>query len=469
MQPIKNQQSTMAEIRLTILGNDKESSFALSTIRDGSKELYCVDNSSNMRFKIKEGGQLDSIVTWSLEEDDYKNIEEPKNVVEERLLGLQAEWLENVAQGFESESGAAINSITLNDLKADDIFIELKPFSLKQIKDLIDSEDLEMSPSFQRNFIWDKTRQSRLIESIFMGLPLPSCYLSQYRDGLLTVVDGLQRLSTIHRFLRNELRLTNLEYLKDCEGKNYEELKLSLSPLRIRKFGQVQIMCFVIDYRSPSRLKYDLFRRLNTGGKPLNSQEIRNCLSRKPLQDALRQMVGSDEFKKATTSSLRDDRMDAQEAALRFMYFYDQYSTDNPIGVYDGNMDNTLNDYVDTLNQRTDFTNYIENFKTAMNNAEYLFGDKAFRKVSSDSQSRRGPINKLLFIAVSVLLAKHKNEYAINNVAYKELVAPMITLIEDIDRPDFFNAITWSTNSRANIKTAISILKTDLLDKYLLS
>src|SRR4030095_7969602 len=123
--------------------------------------------------------------------------------------------------------------------------VENKPFSLRQILDLIESGDIELTPDFQRNFIWDKTRQSRLIESILLGLPLPSIYLSQYEDGRLTVVDGLQRLSTLRSFLKNDLSLSNLEYLTDCNNKTYLELDKVLSPLRIRRFTQTQVMCFV--------------------------------------------------------------------------------------------------------------------------------------------------------------------------------------------------------------------------------
>lgn len=161
---------------------------------------------------------------------------------------------------------------------------------------LITEGDLELNPDFQRNFIWDRTRQSLLIESILLGLPIPSIYLSQYDDGRLTVVDGLQRLTTLRRFLNDELKLTHLEYLKVCNGKTFSQIKTILPRLQIRQFSQTQIGCYVIDYRSPERLKFDLFRRINTGSKPLNRPEIRNCLSRPYVQDALKEMWNSPEF-----------------------------------------------------------------------------------------------------------------------------------------------------------------------------
>ena len=82
----------------------------------------------------------------------------------------------------------------------------------------------------------------------------------------------------------------------------------------------------LLDYRSPRRLKYDLFRRLNTGGKPLNAQEIRNCLSKPIVQNALLEMSGSEEFKQATNGTVKDTWLQAQEIALRFLYFRRQYS-----------------------------------------------------------------------------------------------------------------------------------------------
>lgn len=235
--------------------------------------------------------------------------EEPNEVIAERLLGLSTEWMDEQEQGFESE--AVVEDALKPGYGPDDIFVENKPFSLKQFNDLIEDGDIEMAPDFQRNFIWDETRQSRLIESLLLGLPLPSIYLSQYDDGRLTIVDGLQRIMTIRRFLDDKLKLSNLEYLEDCNGMNYSLLKEHYSPLRMRRFGQTQIMCFVIDYRSPNKLKFDLFRRLNTGGKPLNNQEIRNCLSRAELRNTLKRMVSTDAFKKATGGSVKDDRMDA--------------------------------------------------------------------------------------------------------------------------------------------------------------
>lgn len=450
----------MAEVRFTIKGQQQETVF--SPILGENDKIY-------LYAKLADGKDVKYLLTQDADSkvfqlSDYGVFEEPKDIVEDRLLGLSEEWMGESAQGFENESKN--DDTALPGYGPDDIFVENKPFSLKQIYDLIEDGDIELSPDFQRNFIWDNTRQSRLIESIFLGLPLPSIYLSQYQDGRLTIVDGLQRIMTIRRFLRNELRLNNLEYISECNGKTYDQLKEVFSPLRLRRFGQTQIMCFVIDYRSPSKLKFDLFRRLNTGGKPLNNQEIRNCLSRPELRRALKGMVNTTAFSIATDYSVRDGRMEAQEAALRFICFYQNYNQNaEPAAFYNGNMDDTLDSYVEILNEQENIESVLPIYEQALKDAYNLFERNAFRKVSLN-QSRRSPINKLLMLTVTVLLSKHAQQYRCGINSGISLTDKLAQLIDtDID---LFNALTWSTNSKWNIDYVFKKLKNELFDKYLI-
>lgn len=444
----------MAEIMLTPKGEGQEQKYILSYSDDG--------------YKLSREGQEAEIIQLQIEDDlltfrqeDLEKFAEDEDIIAERLLGVQEQVLVQKADGIEitSESTSTFGKPRYNP---DEIYVENKPFSIKQFIDLINSNDLELSPNFQRNFIWDKTRQSRLIESIFLGLPLPSIYLSQYDDGILTVVDGLQRLTTIKNFVDNKLRLCNLEYLDACNGKTYGDLTTVLSPLQLRRFDQTQIMCFVIDYRSPSELKFDLFRRLNTGGKPLNPQEIRNCLSRPNLQKALQSMVSSKEFEDVTRGSIKDTRMQAQEIALRFLYFYGQYDKDNPIGDYDGNIEYQLDRLVDCLNRKSpeEIAVGVNKFKEAMRSAYHLFGSKAFRKPPRDGSARLQPINKLLLISISVLLAQ-VNFDDVSRVYLDGLLPQMNSLLEKNE--DLNKAISYGTNSKWNIETAIKILRDQLL------
>lgn len=451
----------MAEVRFKIKGHDNEIVFSPVRGEEGMVYLYA---------KLPDGTEKKIQLTQDPETKVFKlsdNLvfDEEPGVIEERLLGLSGEWMDEQAQGFESETKEEDKSQP--GYGPDDIFVENKPFSLKQINDLIEDNDIELSPDFQRNFIWDETRQSRLIESIFLGLPLPSIYLSQYRDGRLTIVDGLQRIMTITRFLSNKLRLSNLEYLDECNGKNYSQLKEYFSPLRMRRFGQTQIMCFVIDYRSPNKLKFDLFRRLNTGGKPLNNQEIRNCLSRPNLRRALKEMVKTDAFKQATGYSVKDNRMEAQEAALRFLYFYVNYDIRNAsLSFYNGNMEDTLDNAVEFFNDYEKISEILPVYEKALRDSFSLFGEQTFRKVYK-GQTRRSQVNKLLMLSVSVLMAKYGEHYR-NKI---DAGVKLTNALKDLMGKDenLFNALTWSTNSKWNIEYVFTTLKRELFDKNLLS
>lgn len=439
------------EVHFTPLATNKEIPFTIATGRTET-EIYLYSQVEENEYKIPltaENGLL------RLVEDNP--FEETTEIVNERLIGLSTDWLETKSQGFENSTDFV--SINKPGYGPDDIFVENKPFSLRQIVELINNGDIELTPDFQRNFIWDKTRQSKLIESILLGLPLPSIYLSQYKDGRLTVVDGLQRLHTIKYFLEDKLVLSNLEYLKDCNGKTYSQLEGILSPLRYRKFGQTQIMCFVIDYRSPTQLKFDLFRRLNTGGKPLNNQEIRNCLSRPSVQQLLKNMVELENFGNATDWSVKDTRMEAREAALRFIYFFEQYTVSNPVGKYNGDMEMTLDDFIDDLNKREsdNLEKYISIYDKALGSAYHLFGDYCFRKVLPETvNGKRTPVNKLLMLTLSVLLTKFDSARTIELNEVNSLLVPLAEFIENEER--LFDAMTYGTNGKWNIEKGFTSL-----------
>lgn len=430
------------EVRFTPKSTLDEVTF---TILETNKSIFLIkQNDPNIEDKIElknENGVLSLLEANPFDEDD--------EIVSERLLGLSTELMEKKSDGFENTSETMTKKKP--GYKPEQVFVENKPFSIRQIYDLIKQNDIELSPDFQRNFIWDKTRQSRLIESILLGLPLPSIYLSQYENGILTVVDGLQRLNTIQSFMDNNLKLTNLEYLTNCNGKIFKEIDQVLDQLALRKFGQTQIMCFVIDHRSPSALKYDLFRRLNTGGRPLNNSEIRNCLSKPALQRVLKEMINLPSFRKATSESVKDTRMEARGLALRYIYFSGQYSAVNPIGEYDGDLEHTLDTLIDQLNEReySDYERILKTFNKAMINAYTLYGEYSFRKLTQNSL-KKPAINKLLFLTHSILLSYYSEDH-INRVANtRSFTEELRDLFESNN--ELFKALSFSTTGKSNIE-----------------
>jgi hypothetical protein len=292
--------------------------------KDGSK-VY-------LKLELKENQFL------ILEKDT--EIDQPDDVLKSRLEELLLELNPSQASIGTEETELA-DEAEETPYDPEKIRVDTKQLSLRQVYDMMELEDIDLTPDFQRNLVWDDLRKSRLIESILLRIPLPIFYFAQDEDGKMSVVDGLQRLSTIRKFMNNEFKLNNLEYLKEkCGGKYYsaknkdntDNGKPAIHSKYFRWINMTQITVNVIDPSSPFKLKYDIFRRINTGGQPLNAQEIRNCLASRPLRAALREMASLPSFKEATGWSVKDVRMESQELALRFILSYGKYQTDKSLG-----------------------------------------------------------------------------------------------------------------------------------------
>lgn len=389
--------------------------------------------------------------------------------IQEKLDELLLKVIEQEQSGTENTETEAAPD---NPYDPDSIKVQTKPFNIKLIYDMIESGDIDLNPDFQRNFVWDNLQKSRLIESILLRIPLPMFYFSEDNEGLITVVDGLQRLTTIKEFMDNKFALRGLEYLKDsCEGRHYSDKNKDgtpnnlhgIDPKYFRWFNMTQFTVNVIDPSSPAKVKYDIFRRINTGGKPLNNQEIRNCLASKNLRDILNEMTQLPEFKQATDYSIKSTRMEDQEVALRFICFYRYYSEDASLNNYNGNMEITLDDATEALNKlrKDDLRVYVNLFKKAMKNAKHLFGRYAFRKIMLrhlQPEANKQLINKALFVSWSVLLAPFETKEIESKYSTQLLAEPLANSIEN-DK-DLFNYLSYGTNGKANLQKAFEAAKT---------
>jgi hypothetical protein len=436
-------------------------------------ELYSLLDESNqvwMHLKMENN-------TFKIISSDIRIKESDENL-KVKLNKLVLDIIEGAQSGTESTETKTTEDVSPYD--PDKIKVNSKQFSIKLIEEMIENEDIDFTPDFQRNFVWNNIQKSRLIESILLRIPLPMFYFSEDEEGKISVVDGLQRLTTIKEFIDNKFPLKNLEYLKDsCEGRYYSSKdkngnpngKRSIDPKYFRWFNMTQFSVNVIDPTSPPKVKYDIFRRINTGGKPLNNQEIRNCLAGKALRETLKEMVNLPEFMSATDYSIKPTRMDDQEIALRFILF--RRMRDNGGGTindYNGYMDTSLDDLTEELlkSKKEDLSKYIRLFSNAMKNAEYLFGSKyAFRKITPKDLSpdaHKQLINKALFASWSVLLADF--DFSIIQSKNKSgiLLDPLASRIKE-DR-QLMNYLSYGTNGRANLLYAFAVAQ-DIIKKHL--
>jgi len=288
--------------------------------------------------------------------------------------------------------------------------IDTKPMSLDLLVRRLRHMEIELAPEFQRSAdLWSDERMSRLIESVLIRIPLPVFYFDASDDKQWLVIDGLQRLSTFRRFIvENNLRLTQLEYLKPLEGKTFSELPRDLQ----RRIEETQVTVHLIQPGTPSDVKYNIFRRINTGGLVLTPQEIRHAMNRGgPANRFLLELAEMPEFLEATAHSVPTERMEDRELALRFVAFshtpYREYGKRVRLESIEAeeNLDLFLTRHMGVLNRASDEQreHIRATFRRSMMVARAIFLDDAFRKRYA-AGAKRNPINKALFDVWSTLL-----------------------------------------------------------------
>lgn len=381
------------------------------------------------------------------------NWPESENEIKQKFIDAMFEYkmsqLVRAEDGFDDSDDEETEEVEkYNPYNPKLIRVDTKTFSIDMVNDMINEGEIDLSPDFQRGFVWtDITRKSRLIESLLLRIPVPAFYFSQDENGLFQVVDGVQRLTVINSFMNNEFRLKNLEYLKECNGKWFKNEKYknsdNLDGVYTRRIKQTQLFVNIIDPQTPGRVKYDIFKRINTGGKALNNQEIRNCLANKRTRDLLRELAKSKNFLEATRGSISSTRMADEELVLRFVAFYLIDNKKSTVSEYKGGMDLLLDETVELLNLADVelLVDVRKKFFAAMDNAFYLFGDRAFRKANY--------INKALFLGVSRVLSK----YTIEDVEKKNRAEIVEEMNDKINNNIFFrNALSMATNDARNVK-----------------
>ena len=385
-------------------------------------------------------------LTEQRDAEDIKNIQE--------LETLQQEY------SVEDETNIENENILMEDpFNPQDIDIKTKPMSLDNIIKRLREEEIDLAPDFQRQGnLWPTEKQSQLIESILIKLPLPAFYFDGSDDNKWLVVDGLQRLSAIKNFVVDKtMALSGLEFLKKLEGFKFEDLPRAYQ----RQIEEAEIMAYIINPGPPEDVKFNIFKRINTGGLVLAAQEIRHALNQGVPAKFVAELANLHEFKQATGWVIATDRMLDREFVTRFIAFYINSPAD-----YKPDLDTFMSKSMGQLKYKTEeeLASIKTNFIEAMKLASAIFSRLAFRKVY-DITARRKPINKALFEVWSVELAKLTNkekELALNRK--QEILDGFVNLM---NQDEFFSsAITSSTSDKTRIKYRFSKIE-ELLNQQL--
>ena len=352
--------------------------------------------------------------------------------------------------GLEDETGLEVERengeepIT-NPFDPEKIRIRTSPLLVEQMVRRIQHEEIDLEPDFQRlHGIWSLERRSRLIESLLLRIPLPVFYVAADEEETWSVVDGIQRMSTINDFVTNRFMLKNLEYLTNLEGCEHRELPRSMQ----RRISETQLTVNVIEPGTPPEVMFNVFLRINTGGMPLKAQEIRHALHPDPARGFLRNLAESKPFVDATGGSVKPKRMDDRECVLRFIAFF----VNGPQSYTTGNLDGFLGKTMKQINNMTDGDRaaITTDFEKAMRAARDIMGQYAFRKRLS-IRDRRRPVNRALFESWSVHLAKTPPEKI--DVLVKQKRQVIRNFINALKEDEEFEAsITASTSSPPRVR-----------------
>jgi len=293
-------------------------------------------------------------------------------------------------------------------------------------------------PNFQRKYVWKHDEASKFIESLLLGLPVPSIFLAKDKvSNQLIVIDGQQRLRTLQYFYDgmfspgNPFKLINIS--EQFNGKTYQEL----SPEDRLNLDNTIIHCIIISENDDSNRIYYLFERLNTTGTPLNSQEIRNALYHGPLIDLLKEFSETELWENLYRKT--DNRLEGEELILRFL------ALNFALEEYKGSLNQFLNDF---MMKNRDFSQIPkEEFERVFHGTF----EKIYKCIGNDAFYYRKKFNRVLFETLSITISQNAE-----NLNCREIIKFHNNLIES---DEIREASKGATTSTRNLLTRLDFAK----------
>ncbi len=322
------------------------------------------------------------------------------------------------------------------DYPLDTVLIRNESRTVLDVLRRIKQDRYVLDPEFQRDFIWPDLKQSKLIESVLMRIPLPVFYLAEDSEGKMIVVDGLQRLCTFNRFVEGDLQLRLKDQI-ELDGKRFDDLSANLQ----NRIEDCNLTLYIIDSKVPERARLDIFDRVNSG-VPLTRQQMRNSLYSGAGTRFLKQEAGTGLFLEATGGSLRTSSMRDREFVNRFCGFQLL-----PLDIYRGEMDDFLAEALTRMKkmEAAELSRLSTEFRNGLSNNLMVFGEHAFRK-HFEGQTRRSVINASLWDIMSTGLSRFPP--SVVKPRADDLRDALHVLMED---DDFVASITYGTNDTRRV------------------
>lgn len=347
------------------------------------------------------------------------------------------------------------------DPTKEDIDIREDPQTVFELIRKYKQGKLIIDPDFQRNLVWGIEQKSRFIESVILNFPLPPWYVNQSKEGKYIIVDGLQRTTTLYEFIEYpKFELKGLKALPRLNGYTFDSLA-DLEGDYQAKIEDKKLTLYTIRPSVSSKVVYDIFNRINTGGTKLNQQEVRNCIFSGKSTKLLKELSEQDYFRKAIDQGISPKRMKDREVILRYLAFqiFD-YQTE-----YEGDMSLFLEKVMKTINlmSNEEIEELKKNFKLVMLFTYNIFSNNNFRLPTTDKQGnhRRGRINVALLESVGYFFSLKIKEY-INFILQKERIKQNFQKL--LKNPDYLDAIKSGTSSKAKVITRFNLAQQILGD-----
>lgn len=323
--------------------------------------------------------------------------------------------------------------------------------AVRELVGMISDDMIDIAPEYQRHFKWSQERQSELIESLFLGIPVPSLYMATNADSTWEVVDGLQRLTTIVNFVGSDtdiskvnpkskrLVIKGLQKLDGLNGSTFHELPKSLQFMFLTRPLKVT----VLNDRSDFTVRYDLFERLNTGGVTLHPQEIRNCIFIGEFNDFLKECAKDVDFKAVVKLPENAEKSGSlEELALRFFAYLQNADK------FDHGVESFLNDYMEGKTRT--FKDRVALGKIFKKTFKFL---NKHLPNGITRENRKNTTSIVLFEAISVGVA---------NAMLEEMAIDPDKLSAILDDKILTRYTTGATNSRRMLANRLDYVKTNI-------
>lgn len=318
--------------------------------------------------------------------------------------------------------------------------------TVRQIVDMVVEDTINVSPDYQRKFVWDSIRQSNLIESIFLGIPIPSLFMATNEDSTWEVIDGLQRITTLINFIYPEkylnsegfykkLMLKGMEKIPSLNGAHFDDLnnnlklKLLTRPIRVT----------VLNDKSDFQVRFDLFERLNTGGITLHEQEIRNCVFQGKFNYFLKECTNDPRLNQLIKRNDKSGRGNVEELVLKLFAYYEDRNN------FKHSVKDFLNDY---MAKKTETFNNKKELRRLYDSVLSVLCDALPNGIVRSNRPNSTPL--VLFEAITVGVA---DILASGGVVNAE------ALLSALDDNDLRYLTTGATNSALKLNERISFVR----------